>query len=84
MTFLVIAYLDTCVWLSAFFSKDSKHEEAVDIIRTMTSVPNAVIVSHHVLNEILDVLKHKVAPNNPRTRKTRLEAATWMENGRPH
>jgi len=56
---MVLAYFDTCVWLSAFFTHDLNHKKALDIFEKVKTDNYTVIVSHHILNEILDVLKRE-------------------------
>jgi predicted nucleic acid-binding protein len=56
---MVFAYFDTCVWLSAFSSKDLNHDKAVKLFERVKEGQYVVLVSHHVLNEILDVLKKR-------------------------
>lgn len=54
---MVLAYFDTCVWLSEFFTNNSNHAKAVAIFEKVKNGLYTVIVTHHTLNEILDVLK---------------------------
>jgi predicted nucleic acid-binding protein len=56
---MVFAYFDTCVWISAFFSKNSNHAKAVEIFEKVKNGDYIVIVTHHILNETLDVLKRE-------------------------
>lgn len=56
---MVFAYFDTCIWLSAFRTKDVNHNKAVDLFQQVKSSRYVVVVTHHVLNEILDVLKNE-------------------------
>ena len=57
---MVFAYFDTCVWLSALISKDSKHATALSVFDEAKDGNYTILVSHHVLCEILDVLKDKL------------------------
>jgi len=57
----MIVYLDTCVWLSIFFSKDPNHQKGVEILGKIKEGQYVALVTHHVLNEILDVLKTRIA-----------------------
>lgn len=66
---MIFAYLDTCIWLSAFFKRDVNHKKAIEIFRKARNDQYVILITHHVMNEILDVLKTKVAV------KTRNEAA---------
>jgi predicted nucleic acid-binding protein len=54
---MVLAYFDTCVWLSEFYTYNLNHAKAVAIFEKVKNGLYTVIVTHHVLNEILDVLK---------------------------
>jgi len=56
---MVFAYLDTCVWLSAFLTNDVNHEKAIEIFQQVKNGKYIVIITHHVLNEIVDVLKRE-------------------------
>lgn len=69
---MVFAYLDTCVWLSAFIEKDPKHSTAIAVLDGARNGKYTILVSHHVLCEILDALKdklvtHQKVRNNPST-----------------
>jgi predicted nucleic acid-binding protein len=55
-----LVYLDTCVWLSALNSKHSKHALALEILDKAKKVIYTVFVTHHILAEILDVLKDQM------------------------
>jgi predicted nucleic acid-binding protein len=54
---MVLAYFDTCVWLSKFYTYNSNHAKAVAVFEKVKTGLYTVIVTHHILNEILDVLK---------------------------
>lgn len=54
---MVIVYLDSNIWLSYFYSSDSNHSKAVQEIQKIENGVYTVIISKHVLNEILDRLK---------------------------
>jgi predicted nucleic acid-binding protein len=54
---MALAYLDTCVWLSAFHTKDWNHTKAVEALEKVKNGDYIAIITHHVLNEILDVMK---------------------------
>lgn len=54
---MMLAYFDTCVWLSAFLTKDVNHRKAIDLFKQVKDGKYMVIVTHHVLNEIIDTLK---------------------------
>jgi|GEM_PF-6885650 predicted nucleic acid-binding protein len=56
-----LVYFDTCVWLSAFLTKDVNHEKAVELFQQIRSGKYIVVVTHHVLNEIIDFLKNQAA-----------------------
>lgn len=58
---MVFAYFDTCIWLSAFFSKDTNHKKAVELFQQVEKGQYALLVTHHVLVEIFDVLKKQAA-----------------------
>lgn len=67
---MVFVYLDTCVWLSALISRDPKHKTAISILERARAGTYTILVTHHVLNEIFDVLKkklvtHQSVRNNP-------------------
>lgn len=57
---MVFAYLDTCVWLSALISDDPKHSTAISVFNEAKKGNYTILVSHHVLCEIFDVLKDKL------------------------
>ena len=58
---MVFAYFDTCVWLSALLSRDVNHDKAIELFRQVRAGQYVVIVSHHILNEIIDFLKKQAA-----------------------
>jgi predicted nucleic acid-binding protein len=70
---LVLAYFDTCVWISAFFTNNSNHAKAISIFQKVKNSDYVVMVTHQLLNEILDVLKTKA------TVATRNEALAVMQ-----
>lgn len=61
---MVFAYLDTCVWLSALISQDSKHSTALSVFENARRGNYTILVSHHILSEILDVLKSKLVTHS--------------------
>lgn len=56
---MMLAYFDTCVWLSAFFTDDVNHGKATALFQQVKDGKYMVVVTHHVLNEIIDILKAK-------------------------
>ena len=54
---MVLAYFDTCVWISAFLTRDTNHRKAVQIFNKVEHGDYIVLVTHHILSEILDFLK---------------------------
>ena len=61
---MVFAYLDTCVWLSALISQDSKHSTALSVFERARRGIYTILVTHHVLSEIFDVLKNKLVTHS--------------------
>jgi predicted nucleic acid-binding protein len=57
---MVFVYLDTCVWLSALIRTHPKHNIARSLLDESRRGDSIILVSHHVLSEILDVLKRKL------------------------
>jgi len=61
---MVFAYLDTCVWLSALISGDSNHQTALSVFNDAKQGKYTILVTHHVLCEVLDVLKEKLVTHH--------------------
>jgi predicted nucleic acid-binding protein len=57
---MVLAYLDTCVWLSALYKRHPKHNIALSIFNEARKGNYTIFVTHHVLSEVFDVLKKKM------------------------
>jgi predicted nucleic acid-binding protein len=57
---MVFVYLDTCVWLSALIRAHPKHNIAWSLFEEARRGDSIILVSHHVLSEIVDVLKRKL------------------------
>jgi predicted nucleic acid-binding protein len=64
---MVFVYLDTCVWISRLISTDQKHNVARSLFEDARREKSIILVSHHVLSEIFDVLKSKLV-TTPRVR----------------
>jgi predicted nucleic acid-binding protein len=76
----MLAYFDTCVWLSAFFSNDVNHGKAVDLFKHVKDGKYMVVVTHHILNEILDFLKNEtVIKTDDEVRAEQLTRAIYNE-----
>jgi predicted nucleic acid-binding protein len=58
---LALVYLDTSVWLALATTYDVNHHKALRILRGIQSGPDVVMISRHMLCEVLDVLRRKAA-----------------------
>lgn len=56
---MALTYFDTCVWLSAFFTHNPNHGKAITTFNKIKNDKDTIIVTHHLLNEIFDVLKNQ-------------------------
>jgi len=69
---MVFVYFDTCVWISAFLSRDINHPKAVAAFEKVKHGDYTVLVTHHVLSEILDFLKKEAVVSLKDERKAEL------------
>jgi len=67
---LTLVYLDTNVWLSRFLTKDKNNPKTTPIFQKISNGSYTVLLSHHVLHEILEVIRKKVIINQKKIQDT--------------
>ena len=60
---MTLVYLDTSVWIARFWTHDRHHQKTIPIFRSIRNGTYTVLITHHILNEIAEVIKKKTILN---------------------